>query len=624
MPVTEANFVEDRSKQRAAATTTEMPTNRLCYCTYGPEVCGSANETCIKDPKAACFHSVELVHNTETKAMEKWHSYGCLPLELTMEGREASASHFQCNGWRSSHTQPKSIACCDEGNYCNKNITPPPFSNVPSTPEGGHSLESFISHMPLVLIVLVGVVGAALVLMLITCAIVSYIRYRKTGKWRFLPASRLPSKKRRSCPLIEHADNVYIFNNSNEKTKMLVDIGVEASSGSGSGVAHLVQRTVGGHLVRQEWIGKGRYGEVWKAEFHGSDVAVKVFYTTEEHSWKNEREVYQSTMLNHENILRFVAADIQGNQSITEMLLITDFHELGSLHDYLKRGEPLSSLEALQLAHSAVSGIAHLHDTLTGTGSGCKPEIAHRDIKSKNIIVKRAGVCAIADFGLAIRYYAKERRMDPANPNIQVGTKRYMAPEVLDKTLNVKDFNSFKHADIYSYALVLWELARRVDNGPLPANMSTNAPSLSNDSSIPTDPVAHSPSPTLSKRSDESSTGTARPYEPPFEGMVASDPSFEEMKQIVCEEQRRPPLEESWRSDEFKGTSLHLLADLMIECWSSKPSCRHSALKLKTTLKRMIESFPLSSITASDKWLSPAYQPPYRDVDSGIRSKTQS
>lgn len=53
--------------------------------------------------------------------------------------------------------------------------------------------------------------------------------------------------------------------------------------------------------------------------------------------------------------------------------------------------------------------------------------------------------------------------MDPPNPNIQVGTKRYMAPEVLDKTLNVKDFNSFKQADIYSYALVLWELARRVE-----------------------------------------------------------------------------------------------------------------------------------------------------------------
>lgn len=46
--------------------------------------------------------------------------------------------------------------------------------------------------------------------------------------------------------------------------------------------------------------------------------------------------------------------------------------------------------------------------------------------------------------------------------NIQVGTKRYMAPEVLDKSLNVKNFHHFKMADIYSFALVIWEILRRI------------------------------------------------------------------------------------------------------------------------------------------------------------------
>ena len=33
-----------------------------------------------------------------------------------------------------------------------------------------------------------------------------------------------------------------------------------------------------------------------------------------------------------------------------------------------------------------------------------KPAIAHRDIKSKNILVKKNGCCCIADLGLAVRY----------------------------------------------------------------------------------------------------------------------------------------------------------------------------------------------------------------------------
>lgn len=38
---------------------------------------------------------------------------------------------------------------------------------------------------------------------------------------------------------------------------------------------------------------------------------------------------------------------------------------------------------------------------------------------------------------------------------------RYMAPEILDETINTRCFESFKRADIYSLGLVFWEVARR-------------------------------------------------------------------------------------------------------------------------------------------------------------------
>ena len=41
------------------------------------------------------------------------------------------------------------------------------------------------------------------------------------------------------------------------------------------------------------------------------------------------------------------------------------------------------------------------------------------------------------------------------------GTRRYMAPESLDQTLNLKSFEAFKQADMYSLGLVFWEIGFR-------------------------------------------------------------------------------------------------------------------------------------------------------------------
>lgn len=52
-----------------------------------------------------------------------------------------------------------------------------------------------------------------------------------------------------------------------------------------------------------------------------------------------------------------------------------------------------------------------------------KPAIAHRDIKSKNILVKKCETCAIADLGLAVKHDSLLNTIDiPQNP--KVGTKR--------------------------------------------------------------------------------------------------------------------------------------------------------------------------------------------------------
>lgn len=55
-----------------------------------------------------------------------------------------------------------------------------------------------------------------------------------------------------------------------------------------------------------------------------------------------------------------------------------------------------------------------------------------------------------------------------------------MAPEVLDETINMKHFDSFKCADIYALGLVYWEIARRCNAGgnvlSVPGPVATLAP----------------------------------------------------------------------------------------------------------------------------------------------------
>lgn len=191
----------------------------------------------------------------------------------------------------------------------------------------------------------------------------------------------------------------------------------------------------------------------------------------------------------------FIAADIKGTGSLTQLYLITDYHENGSLYDYLK-SNTLDVNALLKLAYSSISGLCHLHTEIYGTQG--KPAIAHRDLKSKNILVKKNGSCCIADLGLAVKFNRCNKNfgvLDPPDvlvlktfrnvfipfvffplclsdtnkldfpPNLRVGTKRYMPPEVLDETLNRSYFQSFIMADMYSFGLIVWEMTRRCISG---------------------------------------------------------------------------------------------------------------------------------------------------------------
>ncbi|PNJ24465.1 ACVR1C isoform 2 [Pongo abelii] len=226
------------------------------------------------------------------------------------------------------------------------------------------------------------------------------------------------------------------------------------------------------------------------------------------------------------------------NGTWTQLWLVSEYHEQGSLYDYLNRNI-VTVAGMIKLALSIASGLAHLHMEIVGTQG--KPAIAHRDIKSKNILVKKCETCAIADLGLAVKHDSILNTIDiPQNP--KVGTKRYMAPEMLDDTMNVNIFESFKRADIYSVGLVYWEIARRCSVG-----------------------------------------GIVEEYQLPYYDMVPSDPSIEEMRKVVCDQKFRPSIPNQWHSCE----ALRVMGRIMRECWYANGAARLTALRIKKTISQL-------------------------------------
>uniref|UniRef100_W5KHX7 Serine/threonine-protein kinase receptor n=1 Tax=Astyanax mexicanus TaxID=7994 RepID=W5KHX7_ASTMX len=486
----------DSRKEDSGSSVLVVPERMLwCHCYHHcPE--DSTNNTCRTD--GYCFTMVEEEHGGPPMLTS-----GCLGLV---------GSEFQCRDTGNSRLR-RVLECCTDQDYCNRDLHPtlPPL-NTPKY------VDSSIHHMAL--FISVSVCSIVLLLLIIFC----YFRYK-----------RQELRPRYSMGLEQ--DETYIP--PGESLKDLIE--QSQSSGSGSGLPLLVQRTIAKQIQMVKQIGKGRYGEVWMGRWRGERVAVKVFFTTEEASWFRETEIYQTVLMRHENILGFIAADIKGTGSWTQLYLITDYHESGSLYDYLK-STTLDTRALLRLAYSAVSGLCHLHTEIFGTQG--KPAIAHRDLKSKNILVKKNGTCCIADLGLAVKFISDTNEVD-IPPNTRVGTKRYMPPEVLDETLNRSHFQSYIMADMYSFGLILWEIARRCVSG-----------------------------------------GIVEEYQLPYHDLVPTDPSYEDMREVVCIKRQRPSFANRWTSDEC----LRQMGKLMTECWAHNPASRLTALRVKKTLAKMSES----------------------------------
>jgi len=132
--------------------------------------------------------------------------------------------------------------------------------------------------------------------------------------------------------------------------------------------------------------------------------------------------------------------------------VVLELMDMGSLRNLHQKCKEVPEAQLAHISASSIQGLLFLHDR----------NILHRDIKPENILHNSAGEVKLTDFGIS-------RSLDATleMAGTQIGTQIYMAPEMCQG----EDYNF--SVDIWSYGLVLYELATGVFPFPALQNFAT-------------------------------------------------------------------------------------------------------------------------------------------------------
>ena len=187
-------------------------------------------------------------------------------------------------------------------------------------------------------------------------------------------------------------------------------------------------------------LGRGGWGEVRVACFHGLEIAAKVLHETiisEYNVSLFSREMNIASKIRHPNLLQFIGATTEGNPIILTELMPT------SLRKELETGG-LAYPAILSISLDVACALNYLHLF--------KPHpILHRDVSSANVLLQPMGGghgglrAKVSDYGSANLQHLIIRSVNPGGP-------LYTAPEAA---------NPREHSpsmDVFSYGVLLIEM----------------------------------------------------------------------------------------------------------------------------------------------------------------------
>jgi len=201
-----------------------------------------------------------------------------------------------------------------------------------------------------------------------------------------------------------------------------------------------------------EIVGQGGMGRVFRARLNGpagfqKEVAVKVIIGGAETIPVHKRnqlahEARLGGLLRHPNIVdTYELGDNDGG-----MFIAMEFVDGISLSKLISREKGLSVACALDILLQVTAALDHAHNLNI---NGSITPMIHRDLKPGNLLIDRAGMVKVTDFGLSMLHMQGAVHFVP---KFVQGTLRYMSPEqVTGAELGVQ-------SDLFSLGIIAYEM----------------------------------------------------------------------------------------------------------------------------------------------------------------------
>lgn len=204
----------------------------------------------------------------------------------------------------------------------------------------------------------------------------------------------------------------------------------------------MIGNEVGGYKVT-EYIGKGGFGLVYKAEKDGKSFAIKFIRTdilrNDIELKRIEREIAALAKVDSPYAVKYFEHGFFDEAHINYRYIVMEYLDGKTLREVLNnKAAPYTNKEAIELIGEVLAGLSDIHEK----------NIVHRDLKPENIFVTKDGI-KILDYGLSkIIDYSSITQTGAA-----LGTFFYMSPE------QIRGNKPVGHtSDFYSIGVILYEL----------------------------------------------------------------------------------------------------------------------------------------------------------------------